>query len=121
MTAKTAATTARPANPCCLVIFGVSGDLTHRLLMPALYNLAATGLLPAAFAIVGVARGDKSHDAFREDLAQGLRRFALGRIDPAIADRLLAHVAYVRGGADDPATYERLAHALVEIERDCGT
>ncbi len=56
MTVK--AVTARPADPCCLVIFGASGDLTHRLLLPALYNLAATGLLPDAFALIGVARSE---------------------------------------------------------------
>ncbi len=56
MTAKTGAATARPADPCCLVIFGASGDLTHRLLVPALYNLAVSGLLPEAFALIGVAQ-----------------------------------------------------------------
>ena len=53
MTPEAAAGSARPADPCCLVIFGASGDLTQRLLAPALYNLAAGGLLPDAFAIIG--------------------------------------------------------------------
>src|SRR5579862_5010542 len=60
MTVK--AVTARAADPCCLVIFGASGDLTHRLLLPALYNLAATGLLPDAFALIGVARSESSSE-----------------------------------------------------------
>ena len=55
---KIPANVAPPAGPCCLVIFGASGDLTHRLLVPALYNLAAGGLLPDAFAIIGIARRD---------------------------------------------------------------
>ena len=62
--ARTAATKARPADPCCLVIFGASGDLTHRLLLPALYNLAVAGLLPEAFALIGVARSRSTSEAF---------------------------------------------------------
>jgi len=54
------AATPRPADPCCLVIFGASGDLTHRLLVPALYNLEVSGLLPEAFALIGVARSESS-------------------------------------------------------------
>src|SRR5215813_11638983 len=78
---KIPANVAPPAGPCCLVIFGASGDLTHRLLVPALYNLAAGGLLPDAFAIIGIARREMSNDAFRSDLAQALRRFAIRGIE----------------------------------------
>src|ERR1700745_4207160 len=106
MTSKTGATKGRAADPCCLVIFGASGDLTHRLLVPALYNLAAEGLLPEAFAIIGVARGEKSDDAFRRELAAGPSRFASGRIEDAVTNRLLGCVSYVNGDAEDPATYE---------------
>lgn len=108
MNAKRPATTAAQADPCCFVIFGASGDLAHRLLVPALYNLAARGLLPEAFAIIGVARGEKSEESFRADLENGLRRFALGAIDSEIVRRLLGSVGYVAGGADDPATYSKL-------------
>src|SRR5215472_10240028 len=102
------ATTAARADACCFVIFGASGDLTHRLLLPALYNLAAGGLLPEAFSIIGVARADISDAAFRDDLAKGLRRFATGKVEEGVADRLLNCVGYVQGDADDPATYQRL-------------
>ena len=78
MTTKPSAPKAAPADPCSLVIFGASGDLTHRLLVPALYNLAADGLLAPAFSIVGVARGERSDDAFKTDLAKGLKHFATG-------------------------------------------
>jgi glucose-6-phosphate 1-dehydrogenase len=108
---------AAPADPCCLVIFGASGDLTHRLLLPALYNLAAAGLLPDAFSIVGVARGKMSNDAFRTDLAKGLRQFAIRDVDDKTAGRLLASVSYVSGEGDDPATYEKLGQELSRIER----
>jgi len=119
--AASATRAARSAGPCCFVIFGASGDLTHRLLVPALYNLAAGGLLPEAFAIIGVARGEMSNDAFRSDLAQGLRRFAVRNVDQATADRLFACATYVNGNADDPSTYERLDRELARVERTCAT
>jgi len=58
----------RTPDPCALVIFGASGDLTHKKLMPALYSLMFRRLLPARFAIVGVARTDGDDDAFRSDM-----------------------------------------------------
>jgi glucose-6-phosphate 1-dehydrogenase len=116
MTAKTAATTARPADPCCLVIFGASGDLTHRLLLPALYNLAATGMLSEAFGLIGVARSASSSDAFRDDLANSLPKFATRDIDERIVKRLLDCVAYVQGEPDDDATYKKLGQELARIE-----
>ena len=119
--AKQPATKAKPAGPSSFVIFGASGDLTHRLLVPALYNLAAEGLLPEAFAIIGVARGEKSDDAFRADLASGLARFASAPIDQAVARRLFGCVSYVNGDAEDPAGYERLKQALARSERACET
>jgi len=117
MNRKRSASAAAPAGPCCFVIFGASGDLTHRLLLPALYNLAAGGLLPEAFSIIGIARGEKSNDVFRSDLAKSLQRFAINDIDEEAAGRLLAGVSYVNGDADDPATYERLAQELARVER----
>src|SRR6266568_4004328 len=118
---KILANVARPADPCCFVIFGASGDLTHRLLAPALYNLAATGLLPEAFAIIGIARGERSNDAFRNDLAQALRQFAIRNVDEGTVAHLLACATYVNGAADDPATYERLDRELARVERACAT
>jgi glucose-6-phosphate 1-dehydrogenase len=117
MSEKRPATAAARADPCCLVIFGASGDLTHRLLLPALYNLAAAALLPEAFSIIGVARGEMSNEAFRDDLAQGLRRFALRDVDQGTVDRLLAGVSYVSGAAEDPGTYDRLDCELARVEQ----
>src|SRR5262252_2958982 len=96
---KIPANVAPPAGPCRLVIFGASGDLTHRLPVPALYNLAAGGLLPDAFAIIGIGRREMSNDAFRSDLAQALRRFAIRGIDERTTARLLARVFNVTGAA----------------------
>ena len=103
-------------EPCTFVIFGASGDLTHRLLVPALYNLAARKLLPDGFTIVGVSRGEMSADAFRADLTKGLRRFATATVDEGLASRLLSSAHYVAGDASDPTTYERLANELSHIE-----
>src|SRR5215813_4197653 len=102
-------------RPLLLRRFRRSGDLAHRLLVPALYNLAARGLLPEAFAIIGVARAEKSEEAFRAELEDGLRRFAIGKIDDEIVGRLLSCVAYVAGEANDPATYQKLEQALIRI------
>jgi glucose-6-phosphate 1-dehydrogenase len=121
MNIRQSASTSAPADPSCFVIFGASGDLTHRLLLPALYNLAAGGLLPKAFAIIGVARTEMSDAAFRDDLVKGLRRFATSKVENDVADRLLNCVSYVQGGVDDPATYQKLAKALARIEPACGT
>src|SRR6516162_6930332 len=115
---KIPANVAPPAGPCCLVIFGASGDLTHRLLVPALYNLAAGGLLPDAFAIIGIARREMFNDS---DLAQALRRFAIRGLDERTTRRLLARATYVNGDADDPLTYERLDRELAQVERACAT
>ncbi|MGP0094948.1 MAG: glucose-6-phosphate dehydrogenase [Xanthobacteraceae bacterium] len=112
---------ARPADPCCFVIFGATGDLTHRLLVPALYNLAATGLLPEAFCILGVGRREESNEQFRQGLLDGLRQFATRAIERPTAERLLAHVGYVRGELDDPSNYDRLHDALNEFERSVAT
>jgi glucose-6-phosphate 1-dehydrogenase len=119
--AKTAATTARRADPCCLVIFGASGDLTHRLLLPALYNLAVEGLLPEAFGLIGVARSASSSEAFAGDLAKSLPKFATRDIDQSAVKRVLSCVAYVQGDPDDNETYRKIGQELTRIEREHGT
>ncbi|MGB6321350.1 MAG: glucose-6-phosphate dehydrogenase [Xanthobacteraceae bacterium] len=119
--ARTAATRARPPDPCCLVIFGASGDLTHRLLVPALYNLAVEGLLPDAFALVGVARSPFSDEAFAADLAKSLPKFATRDIDERAVKRVLGCVAYVQGDPDDDETYKKIGRELERVERERGT
>src|SRR5947209_6466447 len=63
-------------QPCAIVIFGATGDLTHRKLIPALYNLAANGELPPAVAIIGFARRPKSDDDFRKEMEEAVRKFS---------------------------------------------
>ena len=69
----------RPASPCTFVIFGAAGDLTKRKLIPALYNLRANGLLAREFAIIGVARKEKSHQQFREEQSKVIKAARAGR------------------------------------------
>ena len=81
--------TQKKPDPCSFVIFGATGDLTHRLVIPALYNLAATGLLPDKLCVVGITRKGMPNDALRDSLMKGLRQFATRPVDDAIAKRLL--------------------------------
>jgi glucose-6-phosphate 1-dehydrogenase len=119
--APTASRQLRAADPCAFVIFGAAGDLTKRLLLPALYNLAVGQLLPEGFAIVGVARSDMSDDVFREQMADALRQFATGGVDADTLDDLVGRCHYVGGNFDDPATYDRLKVRLREIGRQSGS
>jgi glucose-6-phosphate 1-dehydrogenase len=111
----------RRPDPCAFVIFGAAGDLTKRLLVPALYNLAAERLLPERFAVMGVARAEMSDRQFREAMRAALREFATGTIQAAVADRLLENFCYVRGDFNDDATYRRLCERLAEVERNAAT
>jgi glucose-6-phosphate 1-dehydrogenase len=110
--------------PTTIVIFGASGDLTQRKLIPALYTLYAEDRLPPTFAVIGVARsdfGDAGPDAgFREHLRQGARENArVGGGDDALWERFAAHLFYCRGDYADPAAYTELAHRLVELDAGC--
>jgi glucose-6-phosphate 1-dehydrogenase len=107
----------RRADPCAFVIFGASGDLTKRLLVPALYNLAAARLLPEEFAVIGVARGEQSDEAFRARMGEALREFATGSVSPQVVRDLTARFSYVRGDFDDPHTYGLLSEKLRTVER----
>src|SRR5436853_1134151 len=63
-------------QPCSIVIFGATGDLTHRKLLPALYNLAADGELPPAVSVIGFARRPKSDDDFRNEMEEAVKKFS---------------------------------------------
>jgi len=111
----------RRADPCAFVVFGASGDLTKRLLLPALYNLAAAQLLAPGFCLVGVARSDLAAEEFGRDMREALRQYATAKTTPETLDRLLSCCRYVRGDFDDPATYERLKAELDAAEASGGT
>ncbi|MDQ0393132.1 glucose-6-phosphate dehydrogenase [Labrys monachus] len=105
-----------PAGPCCFVVFGANGDLTKRLLVPALYNLAATGLLPENFAIVGVMRRPTEDGEFRQMLVDGLKQFATRPVEQAVADKLFSCVSSVVAQPDKPESFRDLADHLAKIE-----
>jgi glucose-6-phosphate 1-dehydrogenase len=117
------------APPCAMVIFGSSGDLTKRLLIPALYNLAKAGRLSDRLALIGVDRSDRSHEAFRDYLAEGVRSFisdtATGPLaapfDARAWEFLAARMTRVQGDVTDPQMYDRLAEQLKAIETEHGT
>jgi len=112
--------TYRRADGCVLVVFGAAGDLTKRLLVPALYNLASSRHLPERFAVVGVARKTQSLTEFRSAMDDALRQFATTSIDPEVAAQLVSSLLYVNGDFHDPATYERLASRLDTCRRERG-
>jgi glucose-6-phosphate 1-dehydrogenase len=108
--------TQKKPDSCSFVIFGVTGDLAHRLVIPALYNLAATDLLPDKFCIVGIARKAMSNDELRDSLMQGLREFATRPVDDAIARRLLECVTCVAADPKDAASFDRMREQLEKLE-----
>src|SRR6476659_10059883 len=103
-------------DPCSFVIFGVTGDLAHRLVVPALYNLAASDLLPDRFCLAGVARKGMTSDRLRDSLMNGLRQFATRPVDDAIAQRLLGCLTCIEADPKDPASFDAMSRQLDELE-----
>ena len=112
----------RTADACAVVIFGASGDLTRRKLMPALYNLAWGRSLAGGFAVIGVARRDKTDESFRVDMREAVTAFSRRKpIDDALWADFERGLSYVRGAADDPSTYESLRAHLERVDAERGT
>ena len=109
-------------NPCSFVIFGATGDLTHRLVIPALYNLAASDLLPDKFCVVGIARKGMTSDQMRESLMKGLTQYKTRPVDEAIAKRLLECVTCIEADPKDPDSFDGMRERLEKLEsnRDTG-
>jgi glucose-6-phosphate 1-dehydrogenase len=97
-------------------MFGGTGDLAHRKLLPALYNLAHDGALPERFRLVGVARADHPHEDFREIARESIMRFSRREPDPDVLDGLIADLRYVPGTFDDDAVYAELGRTLDEFD-----
>jgi glucose-6-phosphate 1-dehydrogenase len=112
----------RAGDACAVVIFGASGDLTRRKLMPALYNLAVSRSLPSGFAVVGVARRPKSDDQFRAEMKEGVSQFSRRKpIDPALWSDFERGVSYVTGTFDDAKTYTNLKAHLDQLAKERNT
>src|SRR4051812_42929572 len=110
----------RGAPPTVVVIFGASGDLTARKLIPAVYNLAVDNLLPADFFLVGYGRKPIPDDEFRTLAADAIKEFSRRELAPDVWSRIAAHASYVAGGYDDKAAFDRLATHIDEIEKKLG-
>jgi len=103
-------------DACAFVIFGVTGDLTHRLVLPSLYNLAASNLLPDRFCIVGITRKEASGEKLRDDLLKGLRKYATRPVDDGVAKRLLQCVTAIEADPAEPESFDRLKEKLEKLE-----
>ena len=112
----------RPAPPCAIVIFGASGDLTHRKLIPALFDLFQAGLVTRNFAVVGFSRSPLSDDDFRRTARDGLEQHASGTVISKDAwEQFSSSLHYVSGQFNEPASYQQLRERLEKIDATHGT
>jgi glucose-6-phosphate 1-dehydrogenase len=109
----------RAPAPCSIVIFGGTGDLARRKLLPALYNLALDGLLPPC-AVVGLSRGDLDDGAYRKAARDSVERHSRRPLEEGAWGNFERLVHYVAGSFDDPAAYARLGERLQAMEREHG-
>jgi glucose-6-phosphate 1-dehydrogenase len=105
-------------DPCILVIFGSSGDLTKRLLIPALYNLRNAKLLPDEFAIVGISRHEVDVETLRRDFAASLRELGNGAVVEDDLNWLAERFYHLKGDFNDPAAFANLAQLLVKVGKE---
>ena len=106
---------------CLLTIFGASGDLTKRLLLPALYNLAALKVLPDEFRLLGVAQQDWSENKFQDHIAQSLKQFWGADAAQDTVEWLTKRAAYKSGNFDDAGLFESLNDRMAKLAEDGGT
>jgi glucose-6-phosphate 1-dehydrogenase len=109
-----------PVGPTTMTIFGATGDLARRKLLPALYNLAHEGALPERFNLVGVSRSEESDDYYRQWAREAIAQFSRRPPDPKVLDALLENVRYVSGTFDEDGTYDRLKEQLEAFDADNG-
>src|SRR5579864_6196156 len=118
-----------PADPCAMVVFGAGGDMAKRLLIPALYNLSRTKVLPEKFALIGVDLAAGTAESWRDHLYDTLKTFVgnasaefdIDRIDESAWQRLAEKMCYVQGDLTKPELYEKIQGALGDAERAHGT
>ncbi len=108
-------------QPCSVVIFGATGDLTHRKLVPALYNLAADGELPPAVAVIGFARRPKTDDEFRKEMEEATRKFSRQNVRDENWRTFVQSLFYHQSEFADEAGYKTLVERLDKIDAERGT
>lgn len=118
-----------PADPCAMVVFGAGGDMAKRLLIPALYNLSRTRVLPENFALIGVDLAEETTDAWRDHLHEMLKvfvgkaaaEFEIDQVDEAAWQRLAGKMTYIQGDLTKPELYDKIRGALDSAEKAHGT
>lgn len=112
----------RTAEPCAVVIFGASGDLAKRKLIPALYRLVQDRLLPAEFAVVGLGRTEMSDEEFRARMKENVAEFSeAGEVDDEVWESFARGLRYLPSNIKNQDDYRRLAELLEEVDRERGT
>jgi glucose-6-phosphate 1-dehydrogenase len=111
----------RMPDPACLVLFGATGDLAHRKVVPALYQLWRTSLLPHEFMLVAFARRPYDDETFRTEIGTALEKYSRVPVEPAIKDEFLKRIVYHEGDFADPAAFDSLATRLDQIDEEHGT
>jgi len=111
----------RIAGPSSLIIFGVTGDLSRKKLMPAVYDLANRGLLPPGFGLVGFARRDWEDQDFEKEVHDAVKRYARTPFDEDVWRQLRQGIRFVQGEFDDDSAFDRLKSTLAELDETRGT
>src|SRR5215212_7487633 len=109
-----------PIHPTSLVIFGGTGDLAHRKLLPAIYNLAHEGALPERFNLIAIARSDIPDEEYRQMARDSIKEHSRREPDEQVLDKLLEQVSYVPGSFDDESVFDRVKEALEAIDKEAG-
>jgi glucose-6-phosphate 1-dehydrogenase len=109
-----------PVHPTTLVIFGGTGDLAHRKLLPAVYNLAHEGALPERFNLIAISRSDIAHDDYRAMARDSIKQHSRRPPDDQVLEKLLENVRYVPGTFDDDSVFTKLGQELKQFEEDAG-
>jgi len=106
-----------PGDSCTIVIFGASGDLTKRKLLPALYNLKALKLLPANFAVIGVASTDGNDEMYRDRITENIKQFATRPVDEKEWDDFARRSYYIQGDFNAIETFKHLAAKIADTQK----
>jgi glucose-6-phosphate 1-dehydrogenase len=109
-----------PVHPTTLVIFGATGDLAHRKLLPAIYNLAHEGALPEGFNLIGISRSEMSDDDYRALARESITTYSRRPPDEQVLEKLLERVRYVAGTFDEDSVFERLNGELGQFDEEAG-
>ena len=111
----------KQGDPCVMVIFGAAGDLTGRMLIPALYNLARAGLLSREFAVLGVARAQLSDEDFRKRVYEDVKAYCGECVDNDLWEWFSQRFYYQSGDFNDDGLYARLKDALTKLDKEHST